>query len=96
MTDRAITRAQTGPAGRYAIRHGEAEAELTFTVISPTLISADHTGVRDAFRGTGAGVALITRLIEDARAKAFKIVPSCPFVNAQRLRHPDWADAFQA
>jgi len=96
LTDHVISREQTGPAGRYTIRHGEAEAELTFTLISPTLISADHTGVPDAFRGTGAGVALVTRMVEDARVKGFKIVPSCPFVNAQRLRHSDWADAFQA
>ena len=96
MTDHPITREQDGAKGRYLIRLGADEAELTFTLISPTLISADHTGVPDAFRGTGAGVALVTRMVEDARAVGFKIAPLCPFVNAQRLRHPDWADAFQA
>ena len=95
MTDPVITREQDGAQGRYVIRQGQEEAELTYTILSATLISADHTGVPDAFRGTGAGLALVTRLVEDARAEGFKIVPLCPFVNAQRLKHPDWADVFQ-
>jgi predicted GNAT family acetyltransferase len=57
-------------------------------------VIADHTFVPDSFRGTGAGLAMVTRLIADARAEGFKIMPLCPFVNAQRKRHPEWADAF--
>jgi predicted GNAT family acetyltransferase len=51
--------------------------------------------VDDALRGTGAGQALVARLVADARAEGRKIVPLCPFVNAQRRKHPEWADAFQ-
>jgi predicted GNAT family acetyltransferase len=83
-----------GHKGRYVIRHGDDEAELTYSITSPTLVIADHTEVPDNFRGTGAGLALVTRLVEDARAEGFKIMPLCPFVNAQRKRHPEWADAF--
>ena len=32
----------------------------------------------------------------DAEEDGFKIVPLCPFVDAQRRRHPEWADLFQA
>jgi len=90
-----ITREVEGSRGRYVIRQAGAEAELTYSVTSPTLVIADHTGVPDALRGTGAGQALVERLVADARAEGFKIVPLCPFVNAQRRRHPDWADVFQ-
>ncbi|NUB46321.1 N-acetyltransferase [Fertoebacter nigrum] len=83
-----------GPKGRYVIRQDGADAELTYSITSPTLVIADHTAVPDAFRGTGAGLALVTRLVADARAEGFKIMPLCPFVNAQRKRHPEWADAF--
>ncbi len=94
MTDHTITR-EHGPAkGRYVIRLGDDEAELTYSVTTPTLFIADHTGVPDAFRGTGAGVALVTRMVADARAEGFRIMPLCPFVNAQRKKHPEWADAF--
>ena len=92
--DVQIIRETTGSKGRYVIRQNGAEAELTYSITSPTLIIADHTGVPDAFRGTGAGLALVTRLVEDARAEGVKIMPLCPFVNAQRKRHPEWADVF--
>ena len=32
--------------------------------------------------------------VEDARAEGFKIIPLCPYVNAQRRKHPEWADLF--
>lgn len=94
MTEFTIEREIIGSKGRYVIRHAGAEAELTYSITSPTLVIADHTGVPDSFRGTGAGLALVTRLVADARAEGFKIMPLCPFVNAQRKKHPDWADAF--
>ncbi|MGB0498888.1 MAG: GNAT family N-acetyltransferase, partial [Rubricella sp.] len=67
---------------------------LTFTITSPKLRIADHTGVPDSFRGTGAGRALVERLVADARAEGWKIMPLCPFVNGLRKRHPEWADVF--
>lgn len=94
MPEHVISRDVTGTKGRYVIRHGDDEAELTYSITSPTLVIADHTEVPDNFRGTGAGIALVTRLVEDARLEGFKIMPLCPFVNAQRKRHPEWADAF--
>lgn len=89
-----ISRETTGSKGRYVLRRDGAEAELTYAITSPTLVIADHTMVPDAFRGTGAGLALVTQLVADARAEGFKIMPLCPFVNAQRKKHPEWADAF--
>ena len=83
-----------GSKGRYVLVQDGAEAELTFSVGSPTLVIADHTGVPDSLRGTGVGIMLVEKLVEDARADGFKIVPLCPFVNRQRAKHPDWADAF--
>ena len=94
MAEFEIAREVTGSKGRYVIRKDGAEAELTYSITSPTLVIADHTGVPDAFRGSGAGLALVERLVADARAEGFRIMPLCPFVNAQRKRHPEWADAF--
>ncbi len=94
MAEFEITREETASKGRYVIRLNGEEAELTYSITSPVLRIADHTEVPDSFRGTGAGLALVTRLVADARAEGFKIMPLCPFVNAQRKRHPEWADAF--
>ncbi len=82
------------PRAAMSLRAGADEAELTYSVTAPTLVIADHTFVPDAFRGTGAGLALVERLVADARAEGFKIMPLCPFVNATRKKHPEWADVF--
>ena len=94
MAEHDIRREQGSSKGRYVIRQNGEEAELTYSITSPTLIIADHTGVPDSFRGTGAGLALVTRMVEDARREGFRIMPLCPFVNATRKKHPEWADVF--
>jgi uncharacterized protein len=96
LSDHVITREvrEDGSKGRYVIRKDGHEAELTWSVVSPTLIIADHTDVPDAFRGTGAGLAMVERLVADARAEGVKVMPLCPFVNATRKKHPERADVF--
>lgn len=97
-TSPLITLEQDGSKGRYEARvDGITEpAELTFSIVNEHLIIADHTGVPDSMRGMGIGKALVERLVDDARRKQVKIVPLCPYVNAQRHKHPEWADVFQA
>ena len=93
MTD-DIAREQGPTKGRYLLRQNGAEAELTWTVVSPTQIIADHTEVPDAMRGSGAGRRLVERLVADARAGGFTVIALCPFVKAQAQRHPAWKDVF--
>lgn len=83
-----------GSKGRYvASVEGYAEpAELTYSRANATLIIVDHTGVPDSLRGLGVGAALAARVVADARAGGFRIVPLCPFFKAQVARHADWAD----
>ncbi len=97
MASITITRELTATKGRYAARvEGNAdEAELTFSRASSTLVIADHTFAPDSMRGTGVARALVERLIADARAEGFKIIPLCPFVKSQAQRHPEWADVIQ-
>jgi hypothetical protein len=94
LADPVIGREIRGSKGRFVIRRDGEEADLTYSITSPTRVIADHTGVPDSFRGTGAGLALDTRLVETARAEGFRVMPLCPFVNAQAKRHPEWTDAF--
>ncbi len=86
---------ETGPTkGRYVLRENGVEAELTYSVVSPTKIIADHTGVPDAMRGSGAGRQLVEHLVADARATGFTVIALCPFVASMARRHPEWADVF--
>lgn len=99
MSDAAviITYEEGETKGRYVARiEGVAdEGELTISKVSPVLIIADHTYVPDSMRGRGVAAALADRLVAEARAKGQRIVPLCPFVRSQSLRHPDWADVIQ-
>ena len=89
-----ITRDHGDTKGRYVLTQDGAEADLTYSILSPTKIIADHTGVPDTLRGSGAGRALVERLVADARAEGVKIIALCPFVKAQAARHPEWQDVF--
>jgi predicted GNAT family acetyltransferase len=94
MPELRIEREEAGAKGRYIARIDgiEGEAELTFTRRGPKLISADHTGAPGSMRGTGAALALVMRMIADARSEGFKIIAFCPYVQAQYRKHPDWSD----
>lgn len=93
-----ITHSEDGAKGRYEARieGRDGVAELTYSRLSDDRIIADHTGVDDSLRGLGVGQALVERLVSDARAEGFRIVPQCSFVKAQLRRHPDWSDVIEA
>ena len=94
MSDLTITKEHSGQTGRYVVKVAglSGEGELTFTHRGPGLISADHTGVPDSFKGTGAAAALVEYLIADARRNGSKIIPYCPYVRARYENHPEWQD----
>ena len=94
MSDPQVRHEVSGNKGRYYIVHETGESELTYSVMSPSLVIADHTEVADGLEGQGIGLVMLRAFIQDARKNGFKIVPLCPFVNAQRRKHPEWADVF--
>jgi predicted GNAT family acetyltransferase len=89
-----IERQVTDTKGRYVLVFPEGEAELTYSILTPDKVIADHTFVPDALAGQGIARRLLDRLLADARAEGFRIMPLCPYVNAQRKKHPEWADLF--
>lgn len=95
-SDFVVSVETTSGGGRYTARvaGSDAEAELTWRNAAPGTRIAAHTGVPDAFRGKGVGRLLVTRMVDDARAQGFKIIPRCSYVEAERRKHPDWADVF--
>lgn len=93
MAEFEITEERGDTKGRYvATAPGKPEAELTYSIASPTLIIVDHTGVPDEWRGMGVGKALVQRVVEDSRKRGVKIVPLCPFAKAQIDKTPEWRD----
>lgn len=93
-----ITREDTATKARYVahVEGIEEVAELTLSKVNPGLVIADHTGVPDAMRGLGVGVALFERLVADARAAGQRVLPLCPFVRSRaEKQRAELADVFQ-
>ncbi|WP_097460585.1 GNAT family N-acetyltransferase [Mangrovitalea sediminis] len=94
MSDLTVLQENLGEKGRYVVRLDgiEEPAVLDYRWLRKDLMVAVHTGVPDAMQGRGVGRVLVERLIADARAGGYRIVPQCPYVRAQYERHPEWAD----
>lgn len=92
-----ISYEELGHKGRFIAKVDgvDSEAALSISKVSDLLVIADSTFVPEAMRGMGAAGALVNALIADARAKGYRIMPLCPFVQAQSLRHPEWSDVVQ-
>jgi len=66
-------------------------AELTWRGDEKVRI-AKHTYVPPSMRGRGIAGKLVERLVADARAQGFRIVPQCSYVAAAFVRRPEWTD----
>ena len=64
--------------------------ECTFSITPNGLIIIDHTDVSEQARGTGLGVRLVKSIVDYAEKHQQKIIPLCPFANAQFKKHPEW------
>src|SRR5262249_31077311 len=69
-------------------------ARLNYKHEQPGLIIAEHTEWTDTMKDTGAPLALVTRMVEDARKEGVKIYALCTYVQDERRKHPEWADVF--
>lgn len=96
MSDAEIKLERNGRQGRYLLPLPDSEpARLTFVETRPDHIAIDYSFVPPAWRGRGVALKLITRAVEDARAKGHKITPLCGYVSAEFRRHPQWADVLE-
>lgn len=95
MSEIEITREDGETGGRYVARLDGHEAEMTYSRAGAKRIIIDHTEVPDALRGKAVGRALVERVVMDARAEGFKIIPLCPFAKATLQKHTEWQDVVQ-
>ncbi|CAM4516068.1 hypothetical protein FHS16_003255 [Paenibacillus endophyticus] len=69
--------------------------EITFTMVDVDTWVIDHTHVDGEYRGRDLGKQLLDFVVEEAREKGRKIVPSCSYALAQFKRHPSYADVWE-
>ena len=95
MSELQIKREDGETGGRYVVTVDGHEAEMTYSRAGAKIMIIDHTGVPKELGGQGVGQALVLRAVGDARSEGFKIVPLCPFANAQFDKHPEWGDVLK-
>jgi predicted GNAT family acetyltransferase len=55
-----------------------------------------HTIVEPEFRGRGIGTVLVTKALDDVRARGMTLTNYCEFVAEFIAAHPDYADLIDA
>ena len=76
-------------AGRFTVSEEGKEAELVYVRVGPKLIDIQHTFVPSGARGHGIAEALAKAAFDHARARGYRVVPTCPFVRRWLAVHPD-------
>lgn len=59
---------------------------------SETMWIIDHTEVNENYGGKGIASQLVEELVNQARNKAVKILPLCPFANREFQKKKEYAD----
>ncbi|MGJ8589117.1 MAG: GNAT family N-acetyltransferase [Yoonia sp.] len=96
MSDLKVMHDESGTKGRYTVVHPSGESVLSYELIPPKRLIAEHTQVARGYEGDEIGLLMLRELIADARNRGLQITPLCPFVSAQLRIHPEWADVFSA
>ena len=88
-----MSRVQHDEAGHRFVAHTEeGDAFLAYEPRGHDTLDLQHTVVPEGARGRGVGDALVRAAIDHARRHEYRIIPSCPFVDAWLTDHPDARD----
>lgn len=71
---------------------GQRIAEISYVWRDAHKIVADHTWVDDSLRGQGVARQLLDTLVDFAREKQLKIIPTCSYVEVMFRREKSFAD----
>ncbi|GAB2830626.1 GNAT family N-acetyltransferase [Actinocorallia aurea] len=90
MADPVITDAPERE--RFEIHLDGALAGFAEYMRGPSLVVYPHTVVHREYEGRGLGSALARAVLDDARARGLKVLPTCPFIAAYMVRVPEYGD----
>ena len=76
-------------AGRFEVRLGDQVAFTEYRLLA-TGILFPHTEVPPAFEGKGVGGALVRAAMAFARERGEQVMPVCPFVAGNIVKHPEF------
>jgi predicted GNAT family acetyltransferase len=79
-------------ANRFTTEAAGTIAYITYREGPGQVLDLNHTFVPPSARGRGIASQLTAHALEYARAGAYKVVPSCPYVARYIERHPQFRD----
>ena len=77
---------------QYELHVDGALAALVVYEVQGSTITLIHTEVKPEFEGQGVGGRIAKAVLDDARARGWRVVPRCPFIAAYIERHPGYTD----
>lgn len=78
-----------------AKENGETAGRMIYSIASKDLIIIEHTDVEPMFSGKGVGKKLLYKIVEMAREKNIKIIPTCSYANAMFQKLTDIQDVLK-
>jgi uncharacterized protein len=82
-----------GPNRFYLVdENNKMHAEITYTCAGDGIYIIDHTYVEPSHQGQGIAKKLVLAVVQKARSENKKIVPLCPFANAEFERNIQYQD----
>jgi len=81
--------------GAFYLMDGEEEIGEMVISVSGKNLTVYHTEVAPQAEGKGLAREMLNEMVDYARKNEMKVVPLCPYVHAQFMRHPDqYADVW--
>ena len=74
---------------RFVVALPDGDAELIYAMFATDVINLEHTEVPASGKGQGVGDALVRAALAYARERGFRVMATCPYVQAWLRRHPD-------
>ena len=79
--------------GQFSILiDGKTQGIMTFVFAGADKIIIDHTEVYPGNEGKSLGKKLVTKAVETAREKHWKVIPLCPFAKKVIDKTPEFQD----
>ena len=77
---------------RYELWVDDVIAGFSVYGLDDGTITLYHTEIDAAFEGRGLAAQLVSRALDDIRARGLHMIPLCPFVRSYIDRHREYAD----
>ena len=73
---------------RFLVALPDGDAELVYAMFADDVMDLQHTEVPASGKGKDVGGALVRAALAHARDRGFRVMASCPYVQAWLRRHP--------